>query len=434
MTRLPRRALSGLRLLVLAHLTLHAFFSPVYEGPDEPFHLARARAFAEGPFAEALAGEVVDADLVHSLRAWPCGPAMHAAFDCPSFGREKAAFNIVEPARRAGGDGSASSNYQAHQPPVYYLAAASVLGLFAPAIGTAPESQILLLRLAAVLLVGCVLCFPIRRLGKGNAHFETLLLLALLLPGAAESLIRVSNDVAVFAWAVLMVAALSRRDAISTKELALLAAVGPLLKLTAFPVVAVAAVVGWRARGWRPGLLIGASGLAVFPLQWLRGWAWGGTLEANTPLGALGSLSEILLGLVHSAATFLKTAVWLGGWTFFRPPTWVLVAIPLLGLIVIVRCLRLRSPMANRGAHLAGGALAAAGFVAFALGQRQIFGVWGGVGGWYLWGWAPWLALLACDLLEVRSARERELTIGALGAVTVLNAAWFEVAVRTYGS
>ena len=136
----------------------------------------------------------------------------------------------------------------------------------------------------------------------------------------------------------------------------------------------------------------------------------------------------------HSAATFFKTAVWLGGWTFFRPPVWLLVAIPLLGLLVIVRCVRLRKPRANGGAHLAGAALAAAGFVAFALGQRQIFGVWGGVGGWYLWGWAPWLALLACDLLEVRSARERELTIGALGAVTVLNAAWFEVAVRTYGS
>ncbi len=418
---------------MLAHLTLHAFFSPVYEGPDEPFHLARARAFAQGPFAEALAGEVVDGDLVHSLRAWPCGPALHAAFDCPSFGREKATFNIVEPARRAGGDGGASSNYQAHQPPLYYLAAASVLGLFAPAIGTAPESQVLLLRLAAVLLVGCVLGFPLRRLGKGNAHFETLLLLALLLPGAAESLIRVSNDVAVFAWSVLVVAALSRRERIRTGELAWLAALGPLSKLTAFPVVAVAAVVGWRARGWRSGLLIAVSGLAVLPLQWLRGWAWGGTLEANTPLGALGSLPEIFVGLAHSAATFLKTAIWLGGWTFFRPPVWLLVAIPLLGLIVIVRCLRLRSPMTNRGAHLAGGLLAAAGFVAFALGQRQIFGVWGGVGGWYLWGWAPWLALFASDMLEVRPERVRELILGTLATAAILNAAWFAVAFRIYG-
>jgi hypothetical protein len=429
---LPRAALPALRTSVLLLCALHALFSPVYEGPDEPFHLARARQFVRAPLAEAVAGRDVDADLVRSMRAWPCGPAMQTAFDCPAYGSEPAAFNILKPARRLEA-GASSNNYQAHQPPLYYLAATSLLELFAPGIGRAPESQILLLRLAAVLLVGYVLCFPLRKLGKGNGHLETLLLLALLLPGAAESLIRVSNDVAVFAWSVGMVAALSRRDRINTKELALLAALGPLLKLTAFPIVAVAAVVVWRARGWRSGLFIAASGLAVLPLQYLRGWAWGGTLEANAPLDELGSLAEILAGLVHSAATFLKTAVWLGGWSFFRPPAWVLVVIPLLGLVLIVRCARLRKPMANRSAHLVGGALAAAGFVAFALGQRQIFGVWGGVGGWYLWGWAPWLALLASDLLEVRLDRERELVAGAVLVAGLAHLVWVEVAYRAYG-
>ncbi len=198
---LSRATLSALRAAVLLLCCLHALFSPVYEGPDEPFHLARARAFARGPLAEALAGKVVDADLVRSMQAWPCGPSMQAGLKCPAYGSEPATFNILEPARRVE-TGARGSNYQAHQPPLYYLAAASLLELFAPGIGTAPESQILLLRLAAVLLVGYVLCFPFRKLGKGNVHFETLLLLALLLPGAAESLIRVSNDVAVFAWAV----------------------------------------------------------------------------------------------------------------------------------------------------------------------------------------------------------------------------------------
>ncbi len=74
-----------------------------------------------------------------------------------------------------------------------------------------------------------------------------------------------------------------------------------------------------------------------------------------------------------------------------------------------------------------------AGFVAFALGQRQIFGVWGGVGGWYLWGWAPWLALFASDLLEVRLDRERELVAGAVAAAIALNLIWFQVAYRVYG-
>lgn len=416
----------------MTQLTFHAFFSPVYEGPDEPFHLARARQFAQAPLAQALAGEVVDADLARSMRAWPCGPAMQAAFDCPGYGSEPAIFNILQPARRSA-TGASSPNYQAHQPPLYYLAAAPLLELFAPGIGSAPESQIFLLRVAAVLLVGYVLCFPLRKLGKGNVPLEVLLLLAMLLPGAAESLVRVSNDVGVFAWSVLLLAALHSGVRLRPGSIAPLAAVGPLLKLTALPVVAFAVVLEWRKGGWRRGAAIGAAGLVVFPLQWLRGWARGGTLEANARFTGMGSLPEIFVGLLHSAATFFKTAVWLGGWSFFRPPKWVLVFAPLLGLLLVVRVIQRRPHPQNLGAHFAALALAGAGFVVFALGQRRIFGIWGGVGGWYAWGWAPWLALLASDVLEIRPGRERELVAGAVAGATVLSLIWFQVAYRTYG-
>jgi len=432
MNRLSQRAVLGLRLAVLTLLTLHAFFSPVYEGPDEPFHLARARLFALVPLTEALAGKVVDAELVRSLRAWPCGPAMQLALDCPAFGSEPASFNILEPARRSE-MGAPSANYQAHQPPLYYLAGASLLELFAPWIGTTPESQVLLLRLAAVLLVGYVLCFPLRQLGKENVHLEALVLLALLLPGAAESLARVSNDVGVFAWSVVLLAVLQSGDRVRPASTALLAGVGPLVKLTALPIVAYAAVLVWRRRGWLAGGLVGAAGLAVLPLQWLRGWAWGGTLEANAQFSGMGSLPEIFVGLSHSAATFLKTAVWLGGWSFFRPPGWLLLAAPLFGLLLIFRTFRLRNRPRDLSAHLAGLALALAGFVVFALGQRRIFGAWGGVGGWYFWGWVPWLALFASDVLEVRTGRERELVAGAVVCAAALHLVWFQVALRVYG-
>lgn len=429
---LARAMLFTLRAAVLLLCLLHALFNPVYEGPDEPFHLARARQFARAPLAEALAGQVVDADLIRSLRAWPCGTAMRAAFDCPPHGSEPAAFNILKPARRSE-TGAASSNYQAHQPPLYYLASASLLELFAPGIGTAPESQVLLLRLAAVLLVGYVLCFPLRKLGQGNVLLETLVLLALLLPGAAESLIRVSNDVGVFAWSILLLAVLQAGDRLRPGFAALVTGIGPLIKLTAFPIVAYAAVLVWRRRGWRAGALVGAAGLAVLPLQWLRGWAWGGTLEANAQFSGLGTLPEILLGLLHSAATFFKTAVWLGGWSFFRPPAWLLFAAPLFGLSLILRGFRRRRVPPDLFAHFAALALALAGFVVFALGQRQIFGVWGGVGGWYLWGWVPWLALFASDLLEIRPGRERELVAGAVVGATALHFIWLQVAWRIYG-
>jgi hypothetical protein len=410
---LSRATLFLLRGGVLFLCSLHAFFNPLYEGPDEPFHLARARAFTQAPLTEALAGRVVDADLVRSMRAWPCGPAMQAAFDCPAFGSEPATFNILKPSRRLEA-GASSHNYQAHQPPLYYLTAASLLALFAPGIGAEPETQVLLLRLGAVVLVGFTLCFPLRKLGKRNGPLEALVLLALLLPGAAESLIRVSNDVGVFAWSVLLLAVLHGGDRLRPGLTALLAGVGPMLKLTALPMVAFAAVYGWRAHGRRVGLTIAAAGLAVFPLQWLRGWAWGGTLEANARLGDLGGVPEILAGLGRSALVFLKTSVWLGGWSFHRPPGWLLIAAPLFALLLGVRCLRLRPSAENGTAHLAATMLALAGFIAFALGQRQIFGSWS-------------------DLFELRPGRERELVGGALAAAAVLNVTWFEVARRLYG-
>jgi hypothetical protein len=209
-------------------------------------------------------------------------------------------------------------------------------------------------------------------------------------------------------------------------------ALGPLLKLTALPIVAYSVMVGWRLRGWRAGALIATCSLVVFPLQWLRGWAWGGTLEANSSFGNLGSVTEILGGLGHSVGTFLKTAIWLGGWSFFRPPIWLLMVGPLLGTFLMVLCIRRRSHARHLEAHIVGLVVATLGFVTFALGQHQVFGVWGGAGGWYAWGWAPWLALLTTDLFEVRPKRERALLGGAIALAALAHIVWFEVALRFY--
>jgi len=427
-----RRLLLGLRTLVLLRLAVHALFNPVYEGPDEPFHLARARQVVDRPVAEVMRGGSVDPGVVRSIRAWPCGPSLNAAFGCPPFGGEPAAFNILGPARAAGA-GKPQENYQAHQPPLYYLAAGSLLKLFSLAKISAPEAQLLLLRLASVFLVGIALLLPVKRLGRENLLFETVLLLALLLPGAAESLVRVANDVSVFAWSALLVSLVFRRDSFKPGLIACLSALGPLLKLTALPVVAVAAMAGWRTRGWRCGLVVAISGLTFLPVQWLRGWAWGGTLEANVPLSASESFQMILVGLAHSVYTFLKTSVWLGGWAVFRPPIWLLVATSLFALLLAIRVFRFKPRIENWPVHAAGMAIAALGFIFFAVGKHQLFAVWGAVGGWYAWGWAPWLALFAANALELRAGRDRELILGALLGATILNLAWFETALRTYG-
>lgn len=59
----------ALRVLVLARLAVHALFVPVFEGPDEPFHLARARLFSAAPLAVAMDGSIVDSEIVGAIRA-----------------------------------------------------------------------------------------------------------------------------------------------------------------------------------------------------------------------------------------------------------------------------------------------------------------------------------------------------------------------------
>ena len=431
MARWPSTRIAGaLRALVVLRFCFHALFLPVFEGPDEPFHLARVRQVLTNNLGAALNGSTVDPSLVGSLREWPCSMSLHAAFGCPLFGREAAAFNILAPPRE-GPVASPSENYQAHQPPTYYLISGAVLRLTPGVAGSAPERQLLTLRLASVALVALALAIPVRRIGMHAPRFEICLLLALLVPGAAESLARVANDVGVFAWAAFLLSMLYRQTPTTTR-LALMCALGPLIKLTAIPIVGYAAVVQFRRRGWRQGAAAAAASLAFLPLQWFRGWAWGGTLEANAfSVGDFTPL-EILSGVLHSVYTFTKTSYWLGGWVSFRPPAWILLAFPLVLTVVLVRATRLRPDPESRLAHLAGASLALLGFIAFAIGKKKVFGVWGAVGGWYAWGWAPWIALGWTDFTRMREERNVETAVAAFTIALVLNVTWFAIAERVY--
>ena len=79
---------------------------------------------------------------------------------------------------------------------------------------------------------------------------------------------------------------------------------------------------------------------------------------------------------------------------------------------------------ARLAAHAAGLACAAAGFCVFALANRRFYGVWGGVAGWYLWGWSPWLAVAADDLGSIGPRAARPLLVAEAAFVVVANAVW----------
>jgi hypothetical protein len=423
-----RRLVSALAILVVARMTFHALWLPAFEGPDEPHHLGRIVAFASEPFAEAFAGARVPAAVVAAVRAYPCAPVLARAYGCGPFSERPGAFDLLRPATPAAAAESVP-NPEANQPPLFYLVAGLLLR---PAAGADPAVALLAARLLSVALVAVALFGPLRAATRGwSDEARAAGLLVLLLPGASEALARASNDAAVFLWAACVMAVLQGRP--RTGTFVLLLAAGPLLKLTGIPIVVVAVVALWRD-GRRGAAAAGAvASLAVFPVQLVRGWRFGGTVELNRATEPIAEPGwHAVLGFTRSAYAFVKTTFWVGGWSELRPPAWLAAAYFVLLAAAVLASRRASSP-SRLIAHRVGFAVAAAGFIVFAVANRRLYGDWGGVAGWYLWDWSPWLATAAADLVRIRPRPVTALVTATAVFAAVSNAVWLAAHVRFYG-
>lgn len=428
---------SVLLVLIAFRFIFHALYIPVFEGPDEPFHLARVSAFVDGPISEAITGHWVKEDIISNIVSHPCGPDLARVYGCTSFKDSEAAeFNILE-FEDSNLAVRPSFNYESHHPPLYYLAGASALFLPKGIPGFSsrannPVFRLLMMRIFSVCLVLIAVFGPILALSRSRSRAWLWSCgLLLLLPGAAESLARCANDVGVFLWTALIVWAIDRSE--RTSIVVCLIAIGPLIKLTALPVVCFA--LAWVALNRPLGHTISAlaSAIIFLPLQWFRGHMWGGTVELNGPNRTLDeSLLETMVGSVRSLYTLLKTAFWQGEWSIFRPPLWLL-AIAALFVFVLVFFSRLHAFSFEQTPHIVG-LLSMVGAVAvFFLSHRLHWDQWGGVSGWYLWGWMPWLAVAFHRLIRVYPGRVTCLMWLATGVVVVANITWFWVAHSVYG-
>jgi len=160
---------------------------------------------------------------------------------------------------------------------------------------------------------------------------------------------------------------------------------------------------------------------------------WGGTLELNAPGAPLSEpFGQAALGFLRSAYAFVKTTLWVGGFSLIRPPRW-LVAGYGAWLAGVAWALRWRPGARRALAHGAALAAAAAGFAVFAVANRRYYGVWGGVGGWYLWGWSPWIAEAVADLGTMPRAAARSLLWLEALLVVVSNTAWVAAQAGVFG-
>ena len=422
-----QRVLLALAALVVLKYIFHAFLIPAYDGPDEAFHLARVLAFSRASCVVAFRGGALPDDLVQAVANRPCGADLARVFQCEQFPVKGSLFNILSRAEpRAPKHLAAPGNYEDQQPPLYYALAGLLLRPFAP---LTPDVALLLVRSLSVLFVALALFGPLRVIVRPyTPEMGCAFLIALLLPGAAEALARGSNDALLFLWVATMFFLLPR----TRSNLVLCAglAIGPMIKLTAFAVVAVLVVRLWRF-GKRPAAAVGlAASFLVLPIQWLRGWLHGATYTyAAHGLGE--TWWQSCVGLMRTGWGLAKTAFWVGGWVAFRPP-WELVAVTVMVVGVSLVVLR-PFHFAKKPEHAVGLAVAAIGTVFIAIGNRRYAGTWGGLCGWYFWGWSPWIATY---LYETRNPAD--VPYGPLATVGVLvvllaNVSWAMRAVLAYG-
>lgn len=411
-------------LLVLVSLRMasHVLFVPPFDGPDEPFHLDRARALAAHRSILYLS-----ADLIAAVRATPCGTDLSRAFGCSPFpAGHRNAFSLwrLRDAQTADAPARVVLNYERQQPPLYYALAGLLLDLFPGA--NLAFRDLLVLRILSFGLVVAALATLAAVPAPRTAQCMGLTLL--LLPGAAEGLIRASNDAIVFLWAGLTCVALARRW--PPGILLLLCLVGPFFKLTALPVAAVVVLYLWRHRGALFGLSAALASSSVIILGVLLRWSGGVTYSLAGALSLHESFPAFLYGAAKTVYGLVKTALWLGGWVGFKPGPLAL-GLALLSLVVVISTLRPRA-RAEWLPHLGGLVVAASGIVFVGLGNRVVFGAWGGIGGWYLWNWAPWLWLASIQLGDGWSRTGSRTVMAVAALVLTVDVFWWVGALHAY--
>lgn len=444
-SRAARATVSVVAGLVALALPAYALFLPAFEGPDEPFHLSRALDFARGRYLDGWRADRLGDDVVSALARYPCGPDLHRVFGCPAFasdsGRAWGNLLAVPPVERpADPPRDPYPNYERQHPVLGYLVWAIPVAVVDRATSDhEPARRVaavqLTIRVANLVLLAIAFLGPGRRLiASWSIEARAVAAGAMLLPGAVETLARGGLEALVFAWSLWFVEE-SFREPSRVSRLLTLAAVGPLIKLTALPIVAFGVVAAWSRRRTVLAIGIGVAGAAVYLERLLRGYLAGGVLDLHAGYATHdpGDLLDLLRGIGWSMLVTAKSAAWLGGWSFFRPPIWVLAVIggAAIALLALVR-LRHERERAVILAALGAAGVAIAGHAVFSVAVYRVFGSWA-VGGWYVWAWFPVAAVAAERALEWRRPLPPWLLAALVAALATVDLAWWRAADRLYG-
>lgn len=324
MTR-PSTLLLVVWLAFLARGVFYCVEQPLWEGFDEWAHFAYIQHVAE---LRALPSRTdpVSEELRQSLETAPLSPSAARIGPYTITFDDYWQLPPERRIRRASQTGILARQYEAQQPPLYYVLAAPV---FLLADRLPLHAQVVSLRLAGMTVASSVifLAFAASRLALPGESMSLLAAAFLAcLPGFFIDVCRVGNDslaIALTSAAILF--------ALQARPLKLGVALGLdlLTKSYALALLPLIAIALWR-KGLRWCLGAYAAALAIGGWWYARMWTATGTLSGEqldaaaskfTLARKLAALLHVHWGTVLDIAVF--SHIWMGGWSFLTLRRWM---------------------------------------------------------------------------------------------------------------
>jgi hypothetical protein len=462
-------AATARRLVILAFLLRGIFYcveQPIWEGFDEWAHFGYVQSLAQHGHLPSRTEAVSDmlrrsvelAPLSASAAEYSRESLTHDAFWRLSteerLTRERQ-LEGLSPSYRGTGSHQVLREYEAQQPPLYYLILAPVyLCLRHASLAT----QVLTLRFVSLLIsaIGIVLCYKLAlQIPASRRAAMPILVLVASWPAFLINVSRIGNDVlALTLGAAFMLSLFSivlgapkLRDWVVTGVLLGAALLAKSYMLALVPLLPVVALIearrcrSWRSLPWK-GLLVAFAFAGLVAGWWYTGnYRATGTLSgeqidaAAAHVGFVGKLTAVRsikwLSVLDAAAT---THIWTGGWSFLTVRSWMdrtfecLAIIAGLGLVVLAAHISRKSYCRGFGSRdacfflvVCAYALFCSALVYFAIVVYITYGT-SVVLGWYLYAIAGVEAvLLASGFTGLVGTRR---AAGCVAAVAVLASAF----------
>ncbi|PYQ28095.1 MAG: hypothetical protein DMF56_16770 [Acidobacteria bacterium] len=352
-----RRYVLALWVAFIARGAIHAVLAPMWDGYDEPFHLAYVQFVADHGRPPGFTEPSFPKYILDTNRFLPSA----VKYGAPSFvewrhlkkedkrQRRHELHNATAKMPASVRMSYMSPNYERQQGPLYYFVVAPVAKLFHNA---SLPVLLVILRIASVLLASCMIpaAAYLLRLVLPRSGAAIALPLVAFLPNTLFYAFRLSNEA--LAWPLMALCAIAA--ARPHKYAGVLLSLGTWTKLTLL-----AAWTGVAAGAFASKRFVRTFALPVITIAILFAWnrvssgTYTGLAEATGRKNA--TLDDWLFGLksvfrIDWWRRLFEYHVWAGGWGFVRPPLWVLDAILVFVLVIIVALLflpkqrRLRAP------------------------------------------------------------------------------------------